>query len=245
MVYFGITLFVLLAIPVRASEWQPLLTTSDGIQIFKKEANGSGLIEFRGSGVVMAPLPVVATVIFNTGRRKEWIEGLAESWVLRWQDRDDYIEYDHIDMPIFFSDRDFVSQVRIGFDRSGKTLAFHYQAADDPGAPHTGYVRGEVITMMFVLRSVDRDRHTRIDAQFLCDPKGWIPNWLVNYFLKDWPMTTFRSLRKEVLKPDISVDPRIAALLAHGALTRNAGPGPPGNKPAGREKEPVPSEEHE
>ncbi len=211
--WLSIILLALLANPGHASEWQSVLNTSDGIQIFEKEAGDGGLIEFRGNGIVEAPLLLVATVIFDTNRRQEWIKGLAESRILRLDGNDDYIEYDHIDMPIFFEDRDFVSRIQIHFDRSGKELVFHYQPSDDSSAPRTQFIRGEMLKMTFHLSSIDRDTKTRVDAEFLCDPKGWIPKWLVNFFLKDWPKVTFRNLRKEVLRSDISVDPRFADLL--------------------------------
>lgn len=211
--WFSIALVVLLANPGHASEWRQVLDTSDGIQIFKKEATESGLIEFRGVGFVDAPLTVVATVIFDTDRRRHWIKGLAGSKIVRWEGHDSFIEYDHIDMPTFFSDRDFVSKVRIRSDQARREVVFQFHPADDPSAPRTGYLRGEVINMTFVLRSVDHDTRTRVDAEFLCDPKGWIPSWLVNFFLKDWPKTTFRGLRKEVLKSGITVDPRFSELL--------------------------------
>ncbi len=214
--WFSLALFMLLADLAHASEWQSVLSTSDGIQIFEKESDAGGLIEFRGNGVVEAPLPVVATVIFDTNRRREWIKGLAESRILRREGDDDYTEYDHIDMPILFEDRDFVSRIRIHFDRPTKELVFHYQSSDDPSAPNAGYIRGEMLNMTFHLSSLDHDTKTRVDAEFLCDPKGWIPKWLVNFFLKDWPKVTFRNLRKEVLRSDISVDPRFADLLTPG-----------------------------
>jgi hypothetical protein len=212
-VWLPIALVMLLASPGHASEWRTVLDTSDGIQIFKKEATDSGLIEFRGLGVVEAPLPVVATVIFDTDRRLQWIKGLVESKIIRWEGRDHFIEYDHIDMPTFFTDRDFVSKVRIRSDQFRREVVFQFHPADDPSAPRTGYLRGEVINMTFALRSVDHDTRTRVDAEFLCDPKGWIPAWLVNFFLKDWPKTTFRNLRKEVLQSGITVDPRFSELL--------------------------------
>jgi len=192
--------------------------TSDGIEIFKREATESGLIEFRGVGFVDAPLPVVATVIIETDRRPQWIKGLVESRIIRRDGSDQFIEYDHIDMPTFFRDRDFVSQVRIRSDQTTGEVVFRYQPSDDPAAPRTDYLRGEVINMTFALRSADHNTRTQVDAEFLCDPKGWIPSWLVNFFLKDWPKTTFRNLRKEVLKPGITVDPRFSAVLEPGAI---------------------------
>ncbi len=209
---------ILLSIRGEAAEWQPVVTTDDGIAIFKKENDNRGLIEFRGVGVVDAPLPLVATVIFNTRRRTEWVSGLAESRILRWQGKDRYIEYDRIDMPLFFSERDFVTAVRLEFDHAGNDLVFRYRSTDDPDAPRSGSVRGEVINLTFLLRAVEDGRKTKLDASFLCDPKGWIPVWLVNFFLSDWPAQTFRNLRREVQRPDISVDRRISGLLQRGAI---------------------------
>jgi hypothetical protein len=142
-----------------------------------------------------------------------WIKGLEESKIIRWEGHDSFIEYDHIDMPTFFSDRDFVSKVSVRSHQATREVVFQFRTTDDPAAPRTGYLRGEVINMTFALRSIDQDTRTRVDAEFLCDPKGWIPAWLVNFFLKDWPKTTFRNLRQEVLKSGITVDPRFSGLL--------------------------------
>ncbi len=212
-----IALFVLLAHLSHGAEWSTVDVTTDGIQIFQKEM-GDRLIAFRGVGIVEAPLPLVATIIFDTDRRREWIEGLVDTRIIRWEDQDNVVEYDHIRMPIFFRDRDFVSKINMSFNQSRREMTFHYQPSDDPSAPRTSYIRGELIDATFVLSFTENDTKTKVDAEFLCDPKGWIPKWLVNYFLKDWPKTTFRNLRNEVLKSDLSVDPRFSKLLPREAI---------------------------
>lgn len=217
MVAVWIALVALLPHQGHASPWYSVDVTTDGIEILRKDVTDSNLIAFRGIGVVKAPLPIVATAIFNTDRRREWIEGLKETRIIRWEAGNRFIEYDHIDMPLFFQDRDFISTITVSFDRSRKEMVFRYQPSDDPSAPRTDYLRGELIKAVFILSSIDRDHSTRVDAEFLCDPKGWIPAWLVNFFVKDWPKTTFRNLRKEVLKSDLAVDPRISRLLKRGA----------------------------
>jgi hypothetical protein len=220
MVGLSIACFALLAHLSSASEWQSVDNTTDGIQIFRKEGSSSGLIAFRGIGVVEAPLPLVATVIFDTDRRREWVEGLVDSRILRWEDKDNFIEYDHIEMPFFMTERDFISKITMSVDLPKKQMVFHYQSSDDPSAPRTDYIRGEVIDMTFILSSIDNDTKTSIDAAFLCDPKGWIPKWLVNFFLEDWPKRTFRNLRKEVLKSDLSVDTHFSTVLKRGTIDR-------------------------
>jgi hypothetical protein len=212
-----IALIALLAQLGHASEWYSVDNTADGIQVFRKEVGDSGLVAFRGIGVVDAALPLVATVIFDTDRRREWIDGLVDSRIIHWRDKDDFVEYDHIGLPFFIKDRDFVSKVKMSFDLSRKEMVFHYQPSDEPSAPRTNYIRGELIHATFILSSIDNDKKTRVDAEFFCDPKGWIPKWLVNFFLNDWPTTTFRNLRKEVLK-DLSVDRRFSQLLERGRI---------------------------
>jgi len=217
MVGLCITLFALLPHLSHAFEWQPVDNTTDGIQIFRKEVKGSGLVAFRGIGIVDAPLPLVATAIFDTDRRRKWVAGLIDSRIIRWEDKDNFIEYDHIGMPLFIKDRDFVSISKMSFDLSKKEMVFHYQPSDDPLAPGTNYIRGELIDTTFILTSIDNDKKTRVDAVFLCDPKGWIPKWIVNFYLKAWPKKTFRNLRKEVQK-DLSVDKRFSKVLEHGRI---------------------------
>ncbi len=217
MVGLCIALFALLPHLGHAFDWQSVDNTTDGIQIFRKEAKGSGLIAIRGIGVVDAPLPLVATVIFDTDRRRKWVAGLVDSRIIRWGNKDNFIEYDHIRMPPFLKDRDFVSTGKMSFDLSKKEMVFHYQPSDDPSAPRTDYIRGEILDTTFILSSIDNDKKTRVDAEFLCDPKGWIPKWAVNFYLKAWPKTTFRNLRKEVLQ-DLSVDTRFSRLLKGGSI---------------------------
>lgn len=213
---FCIAFFALLPHLSHASEWYTVAHTTDGIQILRKEVEG-GLIAFRGIGVIDAPLPLVATVILETDRRREWIAGLIESKILSWSGNDKFIEYDHIGTPFFIEDRDFVSSVTMTFGLSKKEMVFHYQPSDDPSAPPTSHLRGELIDATFILSSLDNDKKTRVDAEFLCDPKGWIPKWVVNFFLKDWPKTTFRHMRKEVLK-NFPVDARFSTLLTSGKI---------------------------
>jgi hypothetical protein len=97
-------------------------------------------------------------------------------------------------------------------------MTFHYQPTDDPTAPRTSYIRGELLDATFILSPLDNGKKTRVDAKFLSDPKGWIPKWLVNFFVKDWPKRTFRKLRKEVQKPGLSVDPRFSNLLPRESI---------------------------
>jgi hypothetical protein len=127
--------------------------------------------------------------------------------VIRRENKSVFIEYDHVGTPIVLKDRDFVSRVTTHVDSVHHKITIEYKSVDDPDAPKTSFVRGEMIHATFVFASIGEGK-TAVEADIHCDPKGSVPTWIVNFFQKDWPVDTFRNLRKQVKKPDVKIDPR-------------------------------------
>jgi hypothetical protein len=201
-----------------AADWELTDKTDDGITTYKMEIPGSDVLAFRGQGDVDAPLGLIATIIFDCTRGTEWIEDLEASKVLRWTSPTEFIEYDHIGTPFVMKDRDFVTKVTMEPDPAAKKLTITYKSVDDPSAPQTSYVRGEMIHATFVLTSLANDARTHVDADIHADPKGSVPKWIVNFFQKSWPANTFRNLRKQAKKSDVKMDPRFAEVLTRGVI---------------------------
>lgn len=197
-------LAILLPATARAGDWVKV-KTSQGITVSKRETGGP-VVAFRGEGDVDAPLDAVATVIFDNTRATEWIADLKASRIVRWTGKDEFLEYDHAGMPPPFSDRDFVSSVKLETDRENQIVIFRYSPAIDEAVPPVKkYVRGELSSTVFTLTRLD-DGHTHVIAEVQCDPKGYVPKWIVNWVQSEWPETTFKNLRRQVAKKDIVVD---------------------------------------
>ncbi|MGZ3709356.1 MAG: START domain-containing protein, partial [Bdellovibrionota bacterium] len=183
----------------------------------KRDIPGSDVLAFKGEGDVDAPLAKLASVIFDTTRGPEWMEDLVESRLVRWVNKNQFIEYDHFKTPPLIKDRDFVSQVTMRIDPKTKQLSFLYKTAEDSEEPeYKRNVRGDLMNSVFYLTSKADDTKTHIVGEIHCDPKGSIPKWLVNFFQKDWPTDTLRGLRKQVAKPDVKVDPRFVEMIQTG-----------------------------
>ena len=150
---------------------------------------------------------VVATVIFDTTRATEWIADLKESRIVRWTSPDEFIEYDHVGTPPVLADRDCLSSVKMETDRAAQRVIFHSHSITDAAVPpRRKYVRGDLKSTVFTLTRVS-DSTTHVIAEIHCDPKGSVPAWIVNWVQSDWPATTFRNLRRQVKKSDVTVDP--------------------------------------
>ena len=189
------------------------MRTENGIVVSRKEVPGSPFLAFRGEGDVDEPLLLVGSVLVDIARDREWIDSLVEAKILRTVSETEYITYTHIGTPPTMSDRDFVTDVTLAIKPSSKQFSMNMHSVVDSTAPATRYVRGEISSSTFELTSIDGGSRTHVVAEVHCDPKGSIAAWLVNRFQNGWGYNTIERLRAQVKKPDISVHPRLKAVL--------------------------------
>ena len=196
-----------------ADDWK-LMSNEQGIAVYRRDVPGSKIVAFKGTGTIEAPLWKIASILLDTKRAPEWADSLKESRVVRRLGLNTYIEYNHIGLPLIIKDRDFVSQVRIEVNPATKTFALIYTPTDDPHVPVTHDVRGEIVAGAFRAASLEKDRRTELTAELQCDPKGAIPGWLANFFQRNWPQSTFQSMRMQATKPDIAMPDEFKDVLA-------------------------------
>ncbi|MGO8999326.1 MAG: START domain-containing protein [Polyangiaceae bacterium] len=215
----AITLAAVFALPATSwgdssgsPAWETL-RNEDGIVASRREVPGSRFVAFRGEGDVDAPLMRVASVLVDIDRGHEWIDSVADARILRKITATEYITYSHVATPPTMSDRDFVMDVKLELDPANRTLAVRMRSVDDPSAPKTHYVRGDMDVSTFVLTPSADGARTHVVAEIHCDPKGNVAGWIVNWFQRNWGYSTIRSLRRQVPKPDVTEHQELKALL--------------------------------
>ncbi len=190
----------------------------EGIASFRREVPGRGIVGLRGEGLIDAPLLRVGSVLLDTTRGPEWIDGLVESRIVRRLSDTEYVQWDHVATPFLLADREFVFKVKLEFKPREKQMSLRAYSVKDSAAPKTEYVRGEVVHGGYVLTSVDGGRQTRILTEVLCDPKGSLPKWMVSRVQRSSPYDTIANLRRQVRKAGIEDSAELAALLEQEGL---------------------------
>lgn len=191
---------------------------SEGIAVYRREVPGSDVIAFKGDGIVAAPVVRVASVVFDTVRASEWIDSLVEARVVRRISDFEYVEYDHFGTPFVMKDRDFVTWNRMEYDPVQHAITIRIRSTTDPGAPATSYVRGILVSSTFVFTPTADGKGTRVTGDVHCDPRGSVPKWIVNFFQKDWPHNTLKSLRAQVAKLDVVENPKVRQLVEQRSM---------------------------
>lgn len=190
-----------------------LVGSKDDITTYRREVAGSPIVAIKGEGTVDASIARVASVLLDTTRLIDWMGSLKEAHRLRSMGPLSYIEYDHVSTPFPLTDREFVTESRGELNSAKRRVILRSRSVEDPSAPDTDLVRGNLISSTFTLVPLDRGSRTRVIAEVQADPKGAIPKWIVNYFQKSWAHTTIMGLRAQVRRPDVVDDPDLKRML--------------------------------
>jgi hypothetical protein len=191
----------------------------DGIQLWRREVEGSPVVAFRGETVIEASMAKLGRILSDAPRRGEWIADAKESKDLRSTSPVDRIEYNRTGTPWPLQDRDFVYRTTVEIDREArKMLVFIRSVEDELMPPREGIVRGALLHSSYVLQAEGDGARTRVRVEMHADPKGDIPTWMVNLFQKKWPKVTLEGMRRQAAKPDVEEDPELKAFLEKGTL---------------------------
>jgi hypothetical protein len=176
--------------PTWAGDWEEI-TSEDGVVTWQRSVAGTSLVEFRGHGVVNAPIVKVAAVIRLNAREVEWMEDCTGS-------------------PFFFiSDRDTVVRARGSVDQKKREIRVDFRSTEDKRVPP----RPDAVRMPSVVGSwvmTELDPHTTdVVYQIHADPGGSLPKWVVNFASKELPLSTIKNLRRQVLKAGYENDEMI------------------------------------
>jgi hypothetical protein len=192
-------------------DWEQI-ADKDGVKVYRRSVAGSRLKSMRGVGIVDAPVRIVALVLLDDPRAHEWVDSLAESRVVRVLSPYEYIEYNHIAMPAFIRDREFITRVSLAVSRADATAYIRSVPADDASITHTKIIRG-LLSGYYALSSIDGGTRTLLTIELHSDPAGLLPAWLVNLFQKDWARATIAGIRRQTKKPDLQTPPAFAQFL--------------------------------
>lgn len=188
------------------AEWEEIIH-QDGIKVWERPIAGSGLVEFRGRGVIEAPMVRVAAVLRSSGKEKEWMEGCVDSRPLTWRSPIHAVVYHRLASPAFFvSDRDMVVEARTTLLPEQASVRIDFESVKHERAPELdGVVRVRQIAGHWVLTRLEAGR-TEVEYQVRADPSGDLPHFLVNWVTQKVPLETIRGLRSQANAPGYELD---------------------------------------
>lgn len=184
------------------TNWQ-LIKNENGIKVYILEKKDSDIVKAKTQTIIKSPISQVRAILDDIGHRHEWIPFLKISTALTAYKNNKRIEYSHFYAPWPASDRDFVYQIEL-ISESDQQLVYKMHSIESDLKPvDKNKIRADLYESIYTLTVLDKDT-TSVELVFHADPKGWLPNWIINIIQRVLPFKILRNLKAR-LNPDTSL----------------------------------------
>ena len=183
----------------KEAEWK-LRKSEEGIQIYTRHTDKAAIDELKIVSVMHCSMSSLVALIIDVDNFPKWIYACKEAKVLQQVNATEQFQYQLINIPSPFSDRDAVIHFTISQDSKTKVVHTHSLAAPSYIPVIEGLVRLPVFDGAYQLTPLPNG-DIQVVYNLLIDPGGYIPDWVVNLTLITGPYKSTLSMREELKKP--------------------------------------------
>lgn len=177
-------------------EWSPL-DIDPVVKVSEGKVVGEELVAFKGSDVLNHSMADIIAVLADVKRSKQWISSMKKAATIENISVTERIDYNHQVLPWPFRDRDFVFRITTQVSKDGNQVLFKLKSEQHPNMPvQKNIVRGWLMQSYLQLNALENGSKTQLEIMMLADPKGVIPNWLVNLINRYWAVNTLHALQQ-------------------------------------------------
>ena len=179
--------------PTTATAWE-YIGTESGVKTFRKEVAGSDVMAFRGETSANIHIAKVLSVFLDKAQRKHWVDRYADSKTI---DSSTNMELYWIKfaLPFPVSNRDYVLRADGFPDADARTYVAKIKSVSDKRKPDDDCcTRAMAYGTYYKFEAVPGFEKTKITVEVHTDPKGILPDWVINMIQKKWPTKTLSGL---------------------------------------------------
>ena len=173
------------------------------IIVEKKNSPEDEVNTYRGTTTMPISIERIAYVLDDTESKTEWVSRLKQENRLEGNPFSyRSIAYQHYNLSWPVSDRDYVieSKWTVMKDMKLPTAILSIKSTIRDDVPEIqGRVRGQLDHLVYKLEKL-KSNQTRVTVEIMVNPKGLLPNFMINLIQKEWPITTLRQLNAQALK---------------------------------------------
>ncbi|OUU06771.1 MAG: hypothetical protein CBC00_10345 [Verrucomicrobia bacterium TMED40] len=168
----------------------------DGVVVYEKEIGDR--TAFRGVAILEGTPEKLVGILHNTERWRYWIEDLDEGRELERISPFHAVYYQAIDTLFPASNRDLVFESVITREADSSIL-IKMRSIEHPLAPETVGVRAALLYTSYKIEPLPENR-MKVVFENLSDPGGRLPNFLVDWASKSYPISLIQGLQKEMME---------------------------------------------
>lgn len=187
----------LVAAPAQAAGRWEYIGTYDGVRVERKEIPGSDVFAFRGEITTNMHIGKIIATFLDRDKRKAWVDRYEKSKTLAKPGEMEEIYWIAFSLPFPVSNRDYVLHAVAVPEPDKGVFTANIKSVKHPSAPENDdYVRATANGTFYRFEAVKGQERTKLYVEVHTDPKGMLPDTLVNLIQKKWPSKTLSGLIK-------------------------------------------------
>ena len=186
-------LLVLFSVNTIAEEDWTLEKNENGIKVYTRATEGTDIKEFKAITTVSASVAVLDKVISDFEGYPDWQENVTTARVLKKISESTHIMHYSMDLPWPADDRDIVlKNTRVKLKNGG--LKYTLECMPDYIDPILDYVRIKKAFGFWKFWPT-KEGKTKVIYQFMADPGGSLPDFIINMFIVSEPFDSLSYLK--------------------------------------------------
>lgn len=189
-----VMLIPFLMFPIQDTSWR-LDKDKNDIRIYTRKVGNYSVRQFRAEASTHAPIARLDSLLRDISHYVDWMPDISTARLVKKEGPDTYIYYMTIETPALVSERDLVTRMRFSYPDEN-TLRIEYLHTPDEYPVQEDFVRMSYFEGFWEFTRTGSK--TLIRNQFLSDPAGNLPKWVINSFIASNPYNTIESLKEEI-----------------------------------------------
>jgi len=175
--------------------------TTEGVKVWRRSVPGTALLQFRGETTVPVHIGKVLAVFLDRNQRKFWVDRYDDSKMLEQPNPMSEIYWIKFKLPFPISNRDYVLRADAVVNAANHSLKASIKSVRDARkADDDCCVRAHLQQTYYLFEAVKGKEMTKMTVEVQTDPKGMLPDWLINSIQKNWPSKTLSALANRAAK---------------------------------------------
>ncbi|MDQ3190518.1 MAG: START domain-containing protein [Bacteroidota bacterium] len=192
----------LLLNPIVQNDWE-LIRKKNNIEVYSRAVEKSEIRELRAITTVDSDLSNLVAIIHDVEYYPNWVFRASKAEVLKRVSETEFYYYQVTEAPWPISNRDMIVHVKFSQNPESKEVLVILDGVPDYIKEKPGIVRVPNFNGKWVFTPLENGT-IRIIHKLFIEPKGDIPNWLVNRAAVEGPYSTLLNMKTIINKDRFS-----------------------------------------
>ncbi len=171
----------------------------NGIKVYTRKVEGFEIKEFKAITTMNVPISALVALVIDVETYPKWVENVKSSKILKVVSEDEIIYYNEIKVPWPLSNRDNIVIAKVIRNAGTNVAKVDMKGRPDYLPKDPDIVRIPEANGFWEFVQGENDE-TEVYLQYLADPGGNVPAWIVNMFIIDGPYKTLMNMKEFVKK---------------------------------------------